>query len=452
MENKKGFVSTALVYSFLVIYLFLMVSIINMYLSKTTYLEALDDQVAKDIGITKENRSTLMSLIIENNVALETNLIDFRNVSNNSSKNGNGLFYVDETSLPQHSSKITDENNDGYGKKIYFFRGSVNNNNVLFGYQFKRDANGKIDKSNMKQMCWKILRTNENGSIRMIYNGVYDGAKCSGAEANINSFVNTITYKEGSETKTLSLNGKYNLSNNDNAYVGYTYSGTGKSDFNSTHHTSQVDSAVKKAIDEFYLKYTNLYMYPEFSYEFSDNSGKMVTRDKEISDALYCNDRHVDCYSVATEGDERKIVCGFGNVTTNYGYSKDSSSFEMNTYICNSFYDKYMLASETYGGNDNETNLKYAMALPTASELVMAGASFDDDNKDYFLNTNQSFWTMSASSFDGVAKVYISNSNGKIVESDVATANIGIRPVISVREDIIVNRGSGLANEPYEFN
>ena len=124
----------------------------------------------------------------------------------------------------------------------------------------------------------------------------------------------------------------------------------------------------------------------------------------------------------------------------------------MNTYICNSFYDKYMLASETYGGNDNETNLKYAMALPTASELVMAGASFDDDNNDYFLNSNQSFWTMSASSFDGVAKVYISNSNGKIVESDVAIANIGIRPVISVREDVIVNRGSGLANEPYELN
>jgi hypothetical protein len=68
-------------------------------------------------------------------------------------------------------------------------------------------------------MCWKILRTNENGSIRMIYNGIYKNNKCSGESPSINSFVNTITYKEGNETKTLSLNGKYNLSNNDNAYV-----------------------------------------------------------------------------------------------------------------------------------------------------------------------------------------------------------------------------------------
>ena len=163
MENKKGFISTALVYSFLVIYLFLMLSIINMYLSKTTYLEALDEQVAVDIGITKETRKTLFNLLLENNVALETNLIEFGKVSNGSIKNGNGLFYVDESNLAQNEAKVTDENHDGFGKKIFFFRGDVKNNYVVFGKVFKRKDDNVIDGSSVKEICWRILRTNENG-------------------------------------------------------------------------------------------------------------------------------------------------------------------------------------------------------------------------------------------------------------------------------------------------
>ena len=115
MKNKNGFISMSLVYSFLVLFLFLMMSIINCYLKKNTYLEALDTQVSKDISITKDAKSSLLSTILEDNITVPAYTLNLKNISNNTIKNGNGLFYIDDKTK-------TDENNDGYGSKIYFFR------------------------------------------------------------------------------------------------------------------------------------------------------------------------------------------------------------------------------------------------------------------------------------------------------------------------------------------
>lgn len=442
MENKKGFISTALVYSFLVIYLFLMLSIINMYLSKTTYLEALDQQVAADIGITKETRKTLFNLLLENNVALETNLIEFGKVSNGTIKNGNGLFYVDESNLAQNEAKVTDENHDGFGKKIFFFRGDVKNNYVVFGKVFKRKADNVIDGSSVKEICWRILRTNENGSVRLIYSGVYDGTGCNSTDLTINNYV----------TKTV-----YNENADDNAYVGYTYHDIAQTSYDETHHGSdtglnlfeQRDSTIKATIDNFFLKNTNFYYFPDYSYVPDNSSDEISTLVNYVADALYCNDRTLTCPGTI-EGET--LNCGYGTTQSKYGYDSSQANFKMDTYICNGFYDKYMLSNVTFGGNDNETNLNYAMALPTASEIVMAGGSFDDNNSGHFLSSNKSYWTMSPSSFDSSAKVYAVNENGKIVEKVVNSSDVGIRPVISISEDISVNFGDGTKNAPYKLN
>lgn len=443
MQNKKGFISTALVYSFLVIYLFLMVSIINMYLTKTTYLEGLDEQVAKDIGIIKSERETLLEEILadKGNVASEINLINFKDISHSSYKNGNGLFYIDESKLPQNDSKYTDVNNDGYGKKIYFFRGTVTNNFVIFGKVFQRKADGKIDFDTMHDMCWRVLRTNENGSIRLIYSGVAEGGKCLESDVTINSYVSSV---DG-----VPLDGKYNVDSNDNAYVGYTYAGANENNYPDTHYTSQTDSAVKKAVDEFFIKYTDFYYSSELNYEKTGPDDLIQLRHNSLSDSIYCNDRSVSCPDIATLVDDAKNNCGFGTVKTNYGYTLE----EMATYICNGPYDKYSLANHLAGGIDNETNLLYAIGLPTASEVVMAGGSIEKNNTGYFLKSNKAYWTMTPASFDGsVAKVYVVDVNGKLVPTNVDSTGIGIRPVISIKDNTIVNSGSGLRNIPYNLN
>ena len=72
--------------------------------------------------------------------------INFKNSSSNT--NGKGIYTV--------SSTI----NNKY--PIHYFRGDVDNNNVLFG-----------------GYCWKIVRTTETGGVKMIYNGNPVDGKCT---------------------------------------------------------------------------------------------------------------------------------------------------------------------------------------------------------------------------------------------------------------------------------
>ena len=68
-----------------------------------------------------------------------TTTINFANIS--SSSNGEGVYVLPGTT------------NDLY--PIYYYRGAVNNNNVIFG-----------------GFCWQMVRTTDTGGIKMIYNGV----------------------------------------------------------------------------------------------------------------------------------------------------------------------------------------------------------------------------------------------------------------------------------------
>ena len=48
-KNKRGFISMTLVYTFLIIFLFLMLAILSTYNTKNKYLEAIDSKVDDDI-------------------------------------------------------------------------------------------------------------------------------------------------------------------------------------------------------------------------------------------------------------------------------------------------------------------------------------------------------------------------------------------------------------------
>lgn len=74
------------------------------------------------------------------------NGIDFSKKS--SDTNGKGLYYT--------------ETNTEASTRVYYYRGNVTNNNVIF------DGN-----------CFTILRTNENGSIKLMYAGMPSNNSCS---------------------------------------------------------------------------------------------------------------------------------------------------------------------------------------------------------------------------------------------------------------------------------
>lgn len=110
----------------------------------------------------------------------------------------NAPFHVDFTKPAVISDDITTANGngisaytettpDGNTSPVYYYRGVVDNNNVIFA-----------------DFCWKIIRTTANGGTKLIYNGVpsvHDGIKycdATGEDSSIGK--STFSDKSGSPT------------------------------------------------------------------------------------------------------------------------------------------------------------------------------------------------------------------------------------------------------------
>ena len=73
------------------------------------------------------------------------------------------LYHTIENRYNQDTSKsyldlYTGEGADTYANPVYYYKGNVQNNNVLFG-----------------GFCWKIVRTTETGGVKVVYNGIQRG-------------------------------------------------------------------------------------------------------------------------------------------------------------------------------------------------------------------------------------------------------------------------------------
>ena len=154
-KRKDGFISMTLVYTFLIVFMFLMLAILRTYQEKDKFLEAINSQIDSDISVNNGTRALIINKLLEDNTPQSYTMLKFFNAANSGLGNGNGLYYID-------NDNMTDENADGFTNRIYFFRGSVENNYALY--------NG---------MCFRILRTNEDGSIRLLFDGLTTTNNCN---------------------------------------------------------------------------------------------------------------------------------------------------------------------------------------------------------------------------------------------------------------------------------
>lgn len=395
----------ALVYAFLIIFLFIMLAIINSYSDKNKFLEAIDDKINVDIGVDIDGKSTLLNKILEDNVALSTTNINFSSIAN--TVNGRGLFF--ET--------------DDDGKRTYFFRGEVSNNYIIFGREFENNEDLKG-----KKICWRILHTNEDNSIRLLYSGLLDdNGYCSDSQ----------TY--------IADNIAYNSKSDDNAYVGYTYGEANQTTFLNTHYyvdkvinelntSISQESLVKKEIDMWYKNNTDLYLYNNLVYGDEETN----LRDNYIADAKFCADRSI-----------KDDNSGYGQISTIYGGMNRISSNQKPTYDC-SLEDSYSLSVSEGGTNTNIYALSTPVGLLTVDEVRYAGGAITASNNKYFLYNGKSYWTMSPHSYStsSGANVFYISSNGSI--SSQRTTNLAaIRPVISIKSDTLIDRGTGYMEDPY---
>jgi hypothetical protein len=280
---------------------------------------------------------------------------------------------------------------DDYGTS-YYYRGSVTNNNVLFG-----------------GFCWKVIRINGNGTTRMIYNGTPTDGKCAN------------TTGESTQIGTSAFNTNYN----DNAYVGYMYGTAGSTTYEATHANTN-SSVAKTTLETWYN--TNLSSYAS-----------------KISDTEFCNDRSIA--STAATWFSSDTAKGYGTNETYYGASNRRFNTHIPALTCQNKNDRFTV-SDTTTGNGNLTN---PVGLITMDEVWFAGASMSsfDANNSYYLYTNSDYWTMSSYCFDGsYAREFFVDSGGSIGDTFVYHAN-GLRPVINLKTDTLYTSGDGTSTSPY---
>ena len=237
---------------------------------------------------------------------------------------------------------------------------------------------------------WRIIRINEDGTIRMIYQG---------ASAN--------TTGTATQTQTSTFNSTYN----NNAYVGFKYT------INNVHGTG-TNSTILGVLNTWYQN--NLASYAD---DLDGNAG-------------FCGDR------TPTSG------TGLGTTYTEYGpYERlYGNSSGVPTFECENESDLYT----TSGSEDGNGALTYPIGLISMDEAWYAGG-YSSNNTSYYLYTGQNYWTMSpylfnaASSYTWGFSVY---STGRLGYAGVYYI-YGVRPVINLKADTQFSGGNGTSETPF---
>jgi len=393
---------------------------------KTNKVLTVDMTVVQDAGQTitpvtpeidqplYEYSVSLSSEILKNNIAQADTNINFGAIS--SDTNGKGLYY---TSTNTENNQIT-----------YYFRGAVDNNYVQFGkhekdiyygynsYGAMRVFNNLSDCQNDSSyntnctkirsagdsILWRIVRINEDGSIRII-------------------------------TQDSVGNSKFNENNDDNAYVGYMYGSAGQSgnDAYNLTHSNDNPSTIKTYLDNWYV--SNLSSYAGY-----------------LADAGFCNDRSVAPSAGLWAASDTAL--GYAKNTTYYGaagrlVNLNNWTVKENAqpqFKCpNEGRDLFTTSSSTKGNKE----LTNPIGLITADEIAYAGGIYGASNESMYLTNGYWYWTMSPFRFYGLAAAEWCVDDGGYAYNLVVHHEAGVRPVANLRSGVEIMGGDGTVGNPY---
>ena len=275
------------------------------------------------------------------------------------------------------------------GTTVYYFAGNATDNWVLFGGFY-----------------WRIVRTNSDGGARLLYHG-------------------TSTTSTGAYIGTSAFNETYN----DSMYVGYMY---GTSGFLENNRTNTNNSTIKTEIDNWYAQ--NMTSYTKYL----------------STTAIYCNDRSNPAGGYNTGENTIFYYAAYTRLNTNKTPSYDCTATE----------DKFTVDSSIGNGK-----LTYPIALMTADEIAFAGGVYRKETSAwyYYNSANGSstgsawWWLLSPYGWsNGWAYVLSQSGSGAI---NTASLNFGsvkstngvIRPVISLKSNVVWLSGDGTATNPYQI-
>ncbi len=306
------------------------------------------------------------------------------------------------TNTANTTGTIYQTNKTEDGSTVYYYSGNTSKNWVKFAGFY-----------------WKIIRTNEDKSVRLLYAGT--------SHDTTTGYIGTSAY---------------NSSDDDPMYVGYMYGTSGSL---ANNRTNTNDSTIKTVIDKWYEN--NLF----------------TNYDKYISkDAIYCNDRSVpdNNYSTSNVFNYSSYIRLHTNETSTYkcGGNGNGGLFESAQALADKF-----SASTASGGNGQ---LKYPIALMTADELSFAGGvgvqKLSSPYTWYYTNSqgesitgNNWWWSLSPLDWSGSSASvwYVSGSDfpGGLYNDNVQYG-FGVRPSVSLASCVGIKSGYGTPESPYEID
>ena len=323
--------------------------------------------------ITEGTEPTLLSQILNDNPTRSTR-------SNNN--NGTNDFATPLTTTTTGTLFTSTESITGITdspKEVYYYAGNTTNNWVKFA-----------------GLYWRIIRTNHDSSIRLLYVGTSHDT----TTGNIGKSV-------------------FNNSYNSPKYVGYKY---GEDTSLDTIRNNTTDSTIKTIIDAWYQN--NLTNYTKYL----------------STSAVYCNDR--------------SIINGTYSTSSSFDYAARTrlQTNKMPTYNCANIKD-------AFSAENTSAKLDYPVSLMTADEIAFAGGvSLQTMNTPYAWFISNSAGTQVSSEWWSLSPSNWLFKNAKIWYWDSVDANLSqfrvsvlhaVRPVISLNSCIKYGTGDGSATNPY---
>ena len=410
---------------------------------------------------------------------------------------------------------------DAYGTS-YYYRGNVTNNYVKFGkwsddvpdvvygyydsdhYSFKEyssleecqsassyNTDCTLASSNAgKDMYWRIVRVNGDGSVRMIYDGASAHANGEGSldrqigVSNFNrntddnmsagymygeitgvvedvsqydteTWENSYSYYVAKEytfdenTKKFALKDPVRVLTTDltDDYIGYYTNGwiSLNESYSMLYKITSITSGSENATIGFSRIYvgstskenaqaninsSTIKTYLDTWYE---KNLKGTNYEKYMTDNIFCNDRSI------------RSGLGYGKVLTSYRWSSLVTS--NSTLKCPQQNDAFSVNDVIHGNG----NLSYPVGLITADEVVLAGGS--SWNKNYYLYSGDWYWTMSPAYLSwkyGMIIRYVEEDGSADGNFNDAYQNGDVRPILNISSEILLN-GQGTAEDPYRL-
>ena len=278
------------------------------------------------------------------------------------------------------------------GTDVYYFAGQDTantpvNNWVKFG-----------------EFYWRIIRTNADGSIRLLYSGT--------STDTTEGYIGKSAFNTGTDSPKS---------------AGYMY-GDDDSTLDGIRANTN-DSTIKAYIDTWYEN--NLTSYTEYL----------------SKDAIYCNDRELESGNGNT----------YSTSASKNFYFKSLERLYTNktpTYDCKN-------KKDAFSGNNSVAKLKYPIGLMTADEVSCAGG-VDRTKAPMWYYTNSTYnsitgfdywWLLSPEGWSNShLKVWnVSGANSGTLDFFNVSSLDGVRPVLSLKVCTLWTSGNGAPETPYEI-